>query len=159
MVDIASDDEGPFSPERAGRVPCRDFLDLCYSGKHDHQTMRKLLRGKGGLVGYLGTSNAIEVEKMIQGGDVAAKQVYEAMAYQIAKAIGELATVVNGEVDVIVLTGGIAYSRMLTGWVADRVKFIAPVEIIAGENEMESLALGALRVHRNEEAAHEYLLV
>lgn len=157
MVDIASDDEGPFSPERAGRVPCRDFLDLCYSGKHDHQTMRKLLRGRGGLVGYLGTSNAIEVERAIQSGNEESKQVYEAMAYQIAKAIGELATVVNGEVDIIVLTGGLAYSQMLTGWVSDRVKFIAPVEIFAGENETESLALGVLRVHLGEETAHEYL--
>ena len=156
MIDIVSDDEGTFSPEVSGRVPCRPLINLCYSGKYDHQTMRKMLRGKGGLIAYLGTGSAIEVEKRIKGGDEQAKLVYEAMAYQIAKNIGELATVVNGKVDVIVLTGGIAYSKMLTCWVSERVKSIAPVEIVAGENELESLALGALRVYRGEEEAQEF---
>lgn len=156
MIDIVSDDEGPFSPERAGRVSCRYLIDLCYSGKYDYHTMRKMLRGKGGLVDCLGTSSAIEVETRINNGDAKDKLVYEAMAYQIAKAIGELATVVSGNVDAIVLTGGIAYSKMLTAWIAERVKFIAPVEIVAGENELESLALGGLRVLRGEEQAHEY---
>ncbi len=156
MVDLVSDDEGPFSPERAGGVPCRDFLDLCYAGKYDHGAMRKQLRGRGGLVGYLGTSSAIEVEAKIAAGDETARLVYEAMAYQVAKAIGSLATVVKGQVDAIVLTGGIAYSAMQMAWIADRVSFIAPVEIVPGENELESLALGTLRVLRGEEAAHEY---
>ena len=78
------------------------------------------------------------------------------MAYQTAKGIGELATVVNGNVDVIILTGAIAYSRLFTGWVSDRVKFIAPVEIVAGENELEALAFGTLRVLRGEEAADTF---
>lgn len=158
MIDIVSDDEGPFSPERAGRVPCRALIDICYSGRYDYQTMRRMLRGKGGLVAYTGTSSAVELETRINEGDDEAKLVYEAMAYQIAKGIGELATVVKGEVDVIVLTGGIAHSKMLTQWISDRVKFIAPVEIIPGENELESLALGALRVMRGEEKAHEFKL-
>lgn len=158
MTDIVSDDEGPFSPERGGKVPCRSLIDLCYSGKYDYQTMRKMLRGNGGLAAYLGTSNAIEVEKRINSGDAAAKLIYDAMGYQIAKAIGELAPVVNGAVEVIVLTGGIAYSKMLTEWIAERVSFIAPVEIVPGENELESLALGTLRVFREEEEAHEYNL-
>jgi butyrate kinase len=118
--------------------------------------MRKMLRGNGGLVAYTGTSSAIEIENKIKDGDENAKLVYEAMAYQIAKAIGELATVVDGDVDAIVLTGGIAYSKMITEWVSKRVKFIAPVKIVAGENELESLALGALRVLRGEEEAHEF---
>jgi butyrate kinase len=83
--------------------------------------------------------------------------IYEAMAYQIAKCIGQLATVVDGEVDLIILTGGIAYSKMITSWVKKRVAFIAPVEIMPGENEMESLALGTLRVLRGEEEAREYV--
>ena len=156
MIDIVSDDEGPFSPERAGRVPCRRLIELCYSGQYNHEIMRKMLRGNGGLVAYLGTNNAQEVEARINKGDRAAALIYQAMAYQIAKAIGELATVVQGKVDGIVLTGGIAHSKMLTGWIAESVGFIAPVSIFPGENELESLALGALRVLRGEEPAHEF---
>jgi len=158
MIDIVSDDEGPFSPERAGKVPCRALIDLCYSGTYDHGTMRKMLRGRGGLVAYLGTSNAIEVEKMIEQGDEKARLVYEAMGYQIAKGIGELATVVNGKVDAIILTGGIAYSKMLTEWIQKRVAFIAPVEIFPGENELESLSNGVTRVLSGEETFHEFSL-
>jgi len=156
IVDIISDDEGPFSPERAGRVPCGNLIDLCFSGKFDKKTMHKKLRGNGGLKAYLGTTDAREVEKMIESGDEKAKLIYEAMAYQVAKGIGELATVVNGDVDAIILTGGIAHSKMLTSWIKKRVEFIAPVEIMAGENEMESLAYGILRVLRGEEKAREY---
>ncbi len=156
MVDIISDDEGPFSPERAGRVPCKKLIDLCYSGKFDKRTMHKKLRGKGGVSAYLNTLDAREVEKMIADGNEEARLVYEAMAYQIAKGIGDLATVVEGDVDAIVITGGIAYSDMMTSWIKRRVKFIAPVEIMPGENELESLALGALRVLKSEEKARNY---
>lgn len=114
MVDIVSDDEGLFSPERAGRVPCRQLIELCYSGKYDKGTIKKKLRGNGGLVAYLGTNSALEVEGRIKNGDKEAELVCHAMAYQIAKGIGELATVVNGKVDRIILTGGIAYSEMMT---------------------------------------------
>jgi butyrate kinase len=157
IIDLVSDDEGPFSPERAGRVPCRDLINLCYSGKFDKKTMQRKLRGNGGLRAYLNTIDAREVEQMIEEGNEEAKLVYEAMAYQIAKGIGELATVIEGNVDAIILTGGIAYSKMLTDWIVKRVKFIAPVEILAGENEMESLAFGALRVLRGEESARQYI--
>lgn len=156
IVDLNTDDEGPFSPERAGRVPCRILIDLCYSGRYDYQTMRKMLRGKGGLVAYLGTNNAVEVEARINNGDAEAELIYQAMAYQVAKAIGELATVVNGKVDRIALTGGLAHSQMLTGWIRERVSFLAPVEVFPGENELESLAAGGLRVLRGEEQAKEY---
>ncbi|MFZ5966736.1 MAG: butyrate kinase [Bacillota bacterium] len=154
MVDILSDDEGPFSPERAGRVPGKGLIDMCY--KNDKAVMQKKLRGKGGLVSYLGTNNAIEVEEKIKNGDEYAKLVYEAMAYQVAKGIGDLATVVEGNVDRIIITGGIAYSKMMTEWIEKRVKFIAPVVIVPGENELESLVMGALRVLKGEETAHEY---
>ncbi|MCT4618716.1 MAG: butyrate kinase [Marinisporobacter sp.] len=156
MVDIVSDDEGPFSPERAGRVPCKRLIQLCYSGKFDKNTMKKKLRGKGGLISYLGTNSALEVEEKIKNGDDYAKLIYEAMAYQIAKGIGELATVVEGEVDRIIITGGIAHSKMITEWIKKRVRFIAPVEIVPGENELKALAQGALRVLKGEEIAHEY---
>ncbi|MCF6464051.1 butyrate kinase [Clostridium sp. Cult1] len=157
IVDIISDDEGPFSPERAGRVPCRELIELCYLGKYDKSTMHRKLRGNGGLKAYLNTLDAREVEKMIEEGDEEAKLIYEAMAYQVAKGIGELATVVEGKVDLIILTGGIAYSKMMTSWITKRVQYIAPVEIMPGENEMESLAYGILRVLKGEEEAREYI--
>lgn len=157
MVDILADDEGPFSPERAGKVPCNPLIDLCYSGEYDKTTMKKKLRGNGGLKAYLNTVDAREVLKMIENGDENAKLILEAMAYQVAKGIGELATVVEGKVDAIVITGGIAYSDVITSWIKKRVEFIAPVEIMPGENEMESLASGTLRVLNGEEGAKEYV--
>lgn len=157
IVDIMADDEGPFSPERAGRVPCKDLIDLCYSDNYDEKTIHKKLRGNGGLKAYLNTSDAREVETLIRNGDEKAKLVYEAMAYQISKGIGDMATVLSGEVDYIVITGGIAYSDMLTNWICNRVKYISKVEIMPGENEMESLALGTLRVLLGEEEAKEYI--
>jgi len=157
MVDIIADDEGPFSPERAGRVPCKNLIDLCYSGKFDKKAIYKKLRGNGGLKAYINTADAREVEKMIQNGNEEARLVYEAMAYQVAKGIGEFATVVDGNVDAVIITGGIAYSNILTSWIKKRVEFIAPVEIMPGENEMESLALGILRVLKGKEAAMEYV--
>ena len=98
-VDIISDDEGPFSPERAGRVPCRDLIDLCYSGRFDHAAVRRMLRGGGGLIAYLGTNDCVEIEARIAAGDDRAELVYESLAYQVAKGIGELATVGCGDVD------------------------------------------------------------
>jgi butyrate kinase len=156
MIDVLTDEEGAFSPERAGRVPCRQLVDLCFSGKHDQRSAINRMRGNGGLIAYLGTNSALDVEARIKQDDKDAANVYYAMAYQTAKGIGELATVVNGAVDVIILTGAIAYSQLFTGWVTERVKFIAPIEIVAGENELEALAYGALRVLRGEESAREF---
>ena len=155
MVDILSDDEGSFSPERSGRLPARALAKMCYNNDFDH--VSKLLRGKGGLASYLETNDARDVEKMINNGDEYAKKVYEAMAYQIAKGIGELAPVVDGKVDAIIITGGMAYSEMLMNWIRKRVEFIAPVIIVPGENELESLAMGGLRVLKGEETAHSFL--
>ncbi len=157
IVDIISDDEGPFSPERAGRVPCRSLIDLCFSGEYDKKTVHRMLRGKGGLKAYLNTADAREIEERITKGDEYAQLIYEAMAYQVAKGIGELSTVLEGDIDYIIITGGIAHSKMFTDWIIKRVKFIAPIEIMAGENEMESLAFGTLRVLRGEEEAREYI--
>lgn len=156
MVDILADDEGPFSPERAGKIPCNSLIELCYSGKYDKNTMKKKLRGNGGLKAYLNTVDVREVLKMLENGDENAKLILEAMTYQVAKGIGELSTVVEGKVDAIVITGGIAYSDVITSLIKKRVEFIAPVEVMPGENEMESLALGTLRVLNGEEEAKEY---
>ncbi len=157
LVDVIADDEGPFSPERSGRVNCRALVDMCFSGEYDHKSVKRMLSGNGGLKAYLGTIDAKEVEKMIKEGNQEAKMIYEAMAYQIAKGIGELSTVLKGNVDAIILTGGIAYSKLMTDMIRERVEFIAPVEVISGENEMESLALGTLRVLRGEETPGEYI--
>jgi butyrate kinase len=152
--DAASD--GPFSPERTGGLPLQPFITLCYSGEHSEGEMRKLVMGKGGLVAYLGTNSLEEIEKRIAGGDRTAREVYHAMAYQIAKEVGAMATVLGGKVDAIVLTGGAANSSMLVGWIEERVRFIAPVIVYAGEDEMRALADGALRVLRCEEQAKVY---
>lgn len=147
---------GPFSPERTGDLPLQPFIELCFSGKYTKQQMSKLVMGQGGLIAYLGTNSAEEVEKRIQQGDANARAVYEAMAYQIAKEIGAMATVLAGETRAIVLTGGLAKSAMLTGWIKKRVAFIAEVIILPGEFEMEALAKGALRVLQGMEQAKQY---
>lgn len=157
MIDIVSDDEGTFSPERAGRVPCIALAKLCFSGKYALREVISMFRGQGGCVAYLGTNDTQEVEARIQQDDQQAALIYQALAYQIAKGIGELATVLCGKADRIILTGGIAHSAMLTDWVRERVEWIAPVEMLPGENELEALALGALRVLRGEEAAQEFV--
>lgn len=155
MVDIVSDDEGPFSPERSGRLPVKDILK--FADGRELQSVMKIVRGGAGLVSLLGTNSAIEVEKMIETGNQEAKLVYDAMCYQIAKSIGELSTVLFGNVDAIIITGGIAYSNYVTDFIIERVKFIAPVHIIAGENELESLAHGAYRVLTGQETAHDFV--
>ena len=155
-IDMYSDDDAGFAPERCGKLQAMDLIKLCYSGKYDLKQMSRMVRGNSGLKAHLGKSDASEVEKLIADGDEHAKLIYEALAYGIAKGIGDLATVVKGKVDRIILTGGVAYSKMLTDWIKERVEWIAPVEIMAGEYEMEALAQGGLRVLRNEETAHEF---
>jgi len=152
IVDSIGDDAGPFSPERTGSLPLLYIVDLCYSGQYTKREMVRKIRGMGGIKAHLGTHDCRLVEKMIAEGNENAKLVYEAEAYQIAKGIGELAPVLNGKIDYIILTGGIAYSKMLTDMVKERVAFIAAVEILPGEMEMEALALGALRILRGEES-------
>ena len=156
MVDIVSDDEGPFSPDRSGKVPCKKLIDRCFSGNYTHKEMLKIIRGNGGISSYLGTVDIREVEKMINEGNKNAKLVHEAMTYQIAKGIGELATVVLGKVDAIILTGGIAYSSLITENIRKRVEFISDVCVMPGENELEALSKGILRVLNKEEEASVY---
>ncbi len=158
VVDVnnALDGEGPFSPERTGGLPVGDLAKLCFSGKYTHADIKKMIKGKGGLVAYLGTNDGRDVVKMIEAGDEKAKLIFEAMAYQVAKEIGSCAAVLKGHVDAIILTGGLAYGAMLTQWIKDRVSFISDVIIYPGEDEMSALAQGGLRVLRNEEKAQIY---
>ncbi len=155
-VNNALNGEGPFSPERTGGLPVMQLVDLCYSGKYTQQEMHKKVVGKGGLVAYLGTNDAQEVQKMIREGSEKAKLVYEAMAYQVAKEIGAMAVVLKGHVDAIVFTGGIAHDEMFVGWIKDRVRFIAPIMCYPGEDELAALAKGGLRVLRGEEQYKVY---
>ncbi len=157
IVDSIGDDGGPFSPERSGSVPLQFIVELCYSGKYTKAEVLRKIRGGGGLKAHLGTADCRQVEERIAAGDSHAKLVYEAMGYQIAKGIGNICTVFDDPIDVIILTGGVAFSKMLTDMVTKRVAFLAPVLIYPGENEMESLTLGALRILRGEETAREYV--
>ncbi|MDD4503933.1 MAG: butyrate kinase [Clostridiaceae bacterium] len=158
VVDVnnALDGEGPFSPERTGSLPVSSLVKLCFSGKYTIDEIKKKVTGKGGLVAYLGTNDGREVVKRIEAGDKNAELVYKAMAYQVAKEIGACAAVLEGKVDVVCLTGGLAYDNHLTGWIKERVEFIGDVKIYPGEDEMTALAEGGLRVLRKEEAAKEY---
>ena len=147
---------GPFSPDRTGTLPLQGFIDLCFSGRYTKDQIKRMVMGEGGLKAYLGTADAQEVERRIQAGDQKAREVMEAMAYQIAKEIGAMATVLYGKLHAVVLTGGLARYGRLVSWIRQRVEFIGPVKLVPGEFEMEALALGALRVLRGEEKAREY---
>lgn len=158
MVDAnGADDEGPFSPERAGTLPMADLVSLCFAGRYTQREMLKKITRQAGLMAHLGTADAREVERTIQAGDLHALRVAQAMAYQIAKEIGAMATVVSGKVDAIALTGGLAAWGRLVDDVTARCSFIAPIMVFPGENEMEALAWGAIRVLAGEEEAREYV--
>lgn len=159
VADIINDEDGPFSPERAGSLPLFQVIDMMSSGEYDKKSAMKLVKSKGGLVAHLGTNDTRDVQAMIEAGDEHAKFIYEAMALNVARNIAREAPVVNGKVEAIILTGGIAYSEMFTNMVKERVEFIAPVIVYAGENEMQSLALGGLRVLRGEEQAKTFVKV
>ena len=155
-VNNALDGEGPFSPERSGGLPAGELVKLCFSGKYEQEGVYKKILGKGGLVAYLGTNDGREVVRRINKGDAEAKLIYEAMAYQVAKEIGSCAAVLKGEMDAIILTGGLAYDDMLTGWIRERVDFLGNVKVYPGEDEMIALAEGALRILRKEETSQNY---
>ncbi|MEH7358799.1 butyrate kinase [Priestia megaterium] len=148
--------DGPFSPERAGGVPVGELVRLCFSGQYYREEIMKMLVGKGGFVGYLGTSDVQKVEVLVKNGNEKAKLIYEAMAYQISKEIGAASTVLHGKVDAIILTGGIAYSKAFVELIINHVKWIADVIVYPGENELQALAEGALRVLTGEEEVKEY---
>jgi len=158
VVDVndALEGDGPFSPERSGGVPAGALVKLCFSKEYEEGEIKKQITGSGGLVAYLGTNDVREVEKRIESGDEEARLIFTAMAYQVAKEIGQMATVLSGRVDAIVLTGGIAYSKAFVRLIENRVSFISKVIVIAGEKELESLRDGALRILSGEETPHTY---
>jgi butyrate kinase len=161
VVDVnnALDGDGPFSPERSGGLPSGQLADWCFSGKTTFTEVRKKLTGEGGLVAHLGTNDLVETERRLAAGDRKAALVWESMAYQTAKQIGAMAAVLEGRVDALILTGGLASSSAFAEAVSARVRWIAPVLVMPGEKEMESLALGALRILRGEEKARSYQAV
>jgi butyrate kinase len=157
MVDVSNAlFDGPFTPERAGSVPTDGLVRLCFSGKHTEAEIMKKLVGQGGFVAYLGTNSAQEVEDRVAAGDREAVLVADAMVYQVAKEIGAMAVVLGGKLDAIVLTGGLAKSDFFTRKISERVGFLGKVIVVPGEDELEALALGCLRVLRGEEAAKTY---
>jgi len=154
MIDVTSSrEEGAFSTERAGTVPMMELVNLCFSGRYTRKQVETALFREGGLYSYLGTKDLVEVEHRIEAGNEQAKKVFDAMAYQIAKEIGAMAAALRGNVYAVLLTGGMAHSDRLVNALHDYVSWIAPVVRYAGEDELQALAEGALRVLRKEEAA------
>ncbi len=157
MIDLYnSDKEGPFTSERAGGIPTLELVDLCFSGKYTKESIVRKLVGGGGLVSYLGTTDAVILEERVRAGDTQTRLILEAMAYQFAKYIGALAAVLEGDVHAVVLTGGMAHSELIVQWIRERVRFIAPILLYPGECEMEALASGVLRVLTGEEEPRVY---
>ncbi|NMB21039.1 MAG: butyrate kinase [Firmicutes bacterium] len=155
-VNQALSGEGPFSPERVGSVPTIGLVHHFFDQKATKAQLMREFVGRSGLVAHLGSNDSREIVKRIEQGDEKALFYYEAMCYQIAKEIGRISTVLCGIVDQIVLTGGLAYSSELVARVKERVEFIAPVTVIPGENELEALAVGALRVLTGQEEGRTY---
>ncbi|PXY01120.1 butyrate kinase [Marinifilum breve] len=152
VVDVnnALDGEGPFSPERSGSLPTGALAKMCFSGKYTLDEIKKMIKGEGGLVAHMGTNDAYEIELKAKDGDEKAKLIQDAMSYQVAKSIGEMAAVLKGEVEGILLTGGIAHNPDLVNYIKDMVSFIAPVVVYPGEDEMKALAMNGYMVLRNE---------
>ncbi len=158
VVDVNQglDGDGPFSPERSGTLPVGDLVRLCFNGEYDQKQVMKMIKGKGGLVSYLGTNSAIEVEHRAAAGDEYAKLVYDAMAYQVAKEVGAMSAVLKFDVDGILITGGIAHDKYFTNQIVSYCYKIAPVHIIPGEDEMQALAMNGIRVINGEAEVKVY---
>jgi len=155
-VNNALDGDGPFSPERSGAVPVGDLIKMCFSGEYTQEEVYKKIVGKGGYVAYLNTNDARDVLREKAEGNKFAELIYNAFIYQVAKSIGEMATVLKGKVDSIILTGGIAYSPIVVSDIKERVEWISNVAVYPGEDELLALAQGAIRVLNGEEEAKLY---
>ncbi|MDR0511412.1 MAG: butyrate kinase [Rikenellaceae bacterium] len=158
VVDVnnALDGDGPFAPERSGSLPAGDLVKLCYSGRYTEAEVRRMLSGRGGVVAHLETNDMRLVVEMADDGDETAALLLEAFCYNVGKLIGSMAAVLEGEVDAVILTGGIAYNEHICSRIARMVSFVAPVETIPGENELEALAMNALRALKGEAESAEY---
>lgn len=155
-VNNALDGDGPFSPERAGSVPVGDLIKMCFSGKYSEVEVYNKIVGKGGFVAYLETNDARDVLKLKEEGNELAGLVYDAFIYQVSKSVGEMATVLKGKVDAIILTGGIAYSDKVVNDIKERAGWIADIVVYPGEDELLALAQGAIRVLNGEEEVKVY---
>ncbi len=155
-VNQGLDGEGPFSPERSGTLPVGALARLCFEEGITYEQVRNMITGEGGYVAYFRTNNAYEIELMADDGDEKAKLIQNAMAYQVAKEIGAMATVLHGDIDGIILTGGMANNPMVVEYIKTMVSFIAPVIIYPGEDEMHALAMNGLRVLKGELEPKEY---
>ena len=156
IIDGVSYDDGPMSPERTGGIPLLLWTNLCFSGKYTKEELVRIICGKGGLYSYLGVTDCREVEKLIDAGDSKAAEVYEAMAYQVAKGIAQTAVALKGQVDAVILTGGAAHSKRLTAMIKDYAGFVGEFVIMPGEDELLALAQGADRILEGEETASIY---
>jgi len=158
VIDVfnALDGDGAFSPERAGAVPTGALIKMCFSGKYTEKEVYKKAVGGGGFNAYVGTNDMRDVEKMVQGGDERAAEIREAFIMQVAKNIGSMACVLKGRIDQIIITGGIAYDKVVVAGLKERAGFLAPVTVYPGEDELLALAQGALRVINGEEKAMKY---
>lgn len=152
-IDSNSIQEGPFGPDRTGSLPSMELVNLCFSGRYTHDEVKRMIFGAGGLFAYLGTRELIEVERRIANGDREAERICDAMIYQIAKEAGAMAVVLNGKVDGIVLTGGMANSARLVAQLRSYLEWIGPITVYPGEDELQALAEGVFRVLNGEEQA------
>ena len=159
VVDVNQglDGDGPFSPERSGTLPVGDLARVCFSGDYTLGDVKKMINGKGGLVAYLGTNDVYKINLMAEEGNEKAGFLLDAMAYQVAKEIGAMSTVLKGRVDAIILTGGIAYNSRVVDFIKVMVAHIARVVVFPGEDEMKALAMNALQVLRGEKEAKVYV--
>ncbi|MFO8001505.1 MAG: butyrate kinase [Marinilabilia sp.] len=155
-VNNALDGYGPFSPERAGTLPSGGLVDMCFDSKFSHDEMRKKVTGQGGLMAHLGTNQAHEAEEMALNGDQHADLVLHAMAYQVAKTIGGCMVVLKGEIDAVLLTGGMAQNDTVVNYIRQYIDWIGNIKIYPGEDEMSALAMNALEVLRGERKCKEY---
>jgi butyrate kinase len=137
-------------------LPSADLIRSCFSGKYTEKQLLKMVNGEGGMVAHLGTNSAYDVEMRVEDGDEKATLIFDAMAYQVAKYIGAMATVLYGHVDGILITGGIAKSAWFVNRIMARVHRIAPVYVYPGEDEMRALAMNGLMVLKGETEPKEY---
>lgn len=159
VVDVnnALDGAGPFSPERSGSIPVGDLVNLCFSGKYTHGEVKKMIKGEGGLVAHLGSNEMLAALQRADAGDAYAQRVIDAFCYNVAKYVGSMSVALSGDVDAVIITGGIARSQYICDYIRDRVSFIAPVVIYPGEDEMFALAHNGLMVLRGELELKTYL--
>lgn len=155
-VNNALDGEGPFSTERAGTMPAGQLVELCFSGRYSKRQIMKMIHGRGGMAAYLGNNDMITISAEAEKGEEPYKTLLDAMVYTIAKQIGAMYVAMQGKVDCIILTGGIAHSRYCMDLLKARIDYLAPITVTPGENEIESLAYNAFGALRGELVVKEY---